>query len=36
MIKTKDFVNVNNLKFAAGVPDSLTKSMCFELKINLK
>ena len=39
MIKTKDFVNVlikNNLKFAAGVPDSLTKSMCFEFENKFK
>ena len=39
MIKTSNFVKElikNNLKFAAGVPDSLTKDLCFELENKLK
>jgi len=39
MINVKDFVSElkrNNFKFAAGVPDSLTKDLCFELEKQYK
>ena len=39
MINTSNFVRElikNNLKFAAGVPDSLTKNLCFELEYKLR